>query len=71
MPYESAYPKIKEGEVVGWLIVYGIRGEFRAYVDKVDGYTKALNRSGDLHGRILPVVAGEDLVWSPGRGDGL
>ena len=71
MSFESSYPKYKEGEVIGWVVVYGIRGEFRAFIDRAEGHTKALNRASDLHGRVLPALAGEDFVWRPAAGDGL
>lgn len=69
--FEAAYPTYTEGAVVGWLVVFGVRGELRAYVDRSDGYTKALQRSQDLHGNIVPLLAGADFKWLPSMGRGL
>lgn len=63
MTFESAYPKFREGEVLGWLVFFGHRGEHRAFFDRSEGPTKALTRSQELHGRIVPVLAGEDFKW--------
>jgi hypothetical protein len=63
--FESAYPTYTEGDVAGWLVIFGVRGEFRAYVDRSDGHTKALQRAADLHGQILPLTVGADFKWHP------